>query len=331
MRYMQIQSNQYNNFITIMIKMVGTSCNMRCDYCYEHIVKDTHKSIKFTNSKDVIEYLSEFLDYKHVFIVFHGGEPLLADYDEVRECLEYIQKNFQNEYRIQFQTNGTLLNDNWVNLFRQFEPNISLSISLDPIGDKDLRKSVLFNYRNVVNLNIQKYINEIRNIGIISVAHRYNYKYFDIFIEELISMGIRSLTINKYRSEKNDATYITELEYVNLLKQISLKWIQKGWYRQINIQPLNSLFSKNENKICIYLPDENKCSYFKTFYGRQDVNNYCDHVTNDKMPKIMKKCKLCDLYNFCGGGCLVETKDETFCDARRELFEFVKGVKNENI
>ena len=160
--------------VTIMIKMVGTACNMNCDYCYEHITEDSHKNIYGGTGEDVIDYLRQFVEYKHVFILFHGGEPFLAKYNEVRKCLEYIKQNFKYDYKIQFQTNGTLLNDEWIYLLRQYEPNISLSISLDPRGNKDLRKSQGFEYRKIVKENLEKYSNSINNIGIVAVAHKYN-------------------------------------------------------------------------------------------------------------------------------------------------------------
>lgn len=317
--------------VTIMIKMVGTACNMKCDYCYEHITEDSHKNIYGVTGEDVIDYLRQFVEYKHVFILFHGGEPFLAKYNEVRKCLEYIKQNFKYDYKIQFQTNGTLLNDEWIYLLRQYEPNISLSISLDPRGDKDLRKSQGFEYRKIVMENLKKYSNSINNIGIVAVAHKYNSKYFEMYIEELIKMGIKSLTINKYRGISEDSEpFITEQEYVELLKSVTLKWIQKGWYKKINIQPLNALFSPRKNRLCIYLSDTNKCSYFKTFYGKNEISDYCDHVIPNNFPKLDSKCLNCDIYEFCGGGCLVEFKDSTFCDARRDLCEFVRRMKNES-
>ncbi len=325
-----MQSKKEIESVTIMVKMVGTACNMQCDYCYEHITEDDHKNIYWVTGDDVIEYLRKFVDYKHVFILFHGGEPFLAKYDEVSKCLEFIKKNFKYDYKIQFQTNGTLLNDEWIYLLRQYEPNISLSISLDPSGDKDLRKSQGFEYRRIVNDNIKKYGDSIGNIGIISVAHKYNLKYFEEYIEELIKMGIKSLTINKYRGTREDSKpFITEQEYVDLLKSVTLKWIRMGWYKKINIQPLNALFSPRQNRLCIYLPDTNKCSYFKTFYAKDEVSEYCDHVMPKKLPKLDSKCLNCDIYEFCGGGCLVEFKDDTFCNARRDLCEFVRRMKNE--
>lgn len=318
-----------NKSITIMLKIVGTVCNMQCKYCYEHIVSNEHKgSDDFDSIKN---YLSKYEEYNHVFIVFHGGEPLLAKKKLVAELLEYIFLNFNHHCHVQIQTNGTLLDDEWIEIFEKYIPKLSLSISLDPKGKLDLRFSEKMEYRQVVIDNIKKYADRIENIGIISVVHAYNKDDFIPFILELQKIGISSLTINKYQTEDYSSEYyISEKEYVILLKKIFAEWITKKWYINFNIQPLLALFSNHANKICTYLPDENKCSYFNVFYDKDDYSDFCDHISNGALPKIDKKCLVCDLYDKCGGGCLVEKKDDSFCEARKELFNFIEEVKHGN-
>lgn len=313
--------------VTIMLKIVGTSCNMKCKYCYEHVQNNI--KIGITDVVEVFNYLKEFMYYESVFIVFHGGEPLLSSQKTIISILSYIKKNFIGNWNVQFQTNGTLLNDSWVDIFKKYLPNVSLSISLDPIGCSDLRILEGNDYRKIIISNIKKYINEIANIGIISVAHSYNLNFFPEFIEELIKLGISNLTINKYITNVLDSKYyISEMQYVYLLKSIFLKWVKEKWYTSISIQPLVSLFSDSKNKICSFLPDDNKCTYFRTFYNKNQYFNFCDHILDGIIPKISNKCLECDIYNKCGGGCLAELKDSLFCKARRELFQFIEEVKN---
>lgn len=310
--------------------MVGTQCNMQCEYCYEH-VSDNKGSKKIASVEEVIKYLGQFVKYDHVLILFHGGEPLLADIQEVERIVSFAASNFMGLLNIQFQTNGILLSDKWIQLFKEYQPYISVSVSLDPVGIKDLRKSRQYsNYRETVMANIKKCLHFIGNVGIVSVAHRLNASAFNEFIEELTSFGVCNLTINKYiSSDRDDPNLITELEYVDLLKKVFTYWIENKLYRKISIQPLASLFG-NSNKLCIYLPDENKCTYFKTFNNENNQSDFCDHITDGTCPVIPKKCFKCDIYEKCGSGCLAVYKDETFCQARRELLEFVKAVKHEN-
>lgn len=311
--------------VTIMLKLVGTACNMRCIYCYEHVSKQNRVGLYF-NIDEVKSYLNKFKIYKHVFIVFHGGEPLLSNITMIKEVLKYIFSTFNYSCSVQFQTNGTLINNEWLALFQMFKDRISLSISLDPKGDSDLRLLPGADYRTIVMQNIKNSLQVISNVGIISVANKYNKNYFLSFIEQLIGTGIRSLTINKCQGIDNTYT-LSEAEYVEILKKISIEWIRKRWYRVINIQPLNSLFNDN-NRLCIYLPNESKCYQFKTYYSDGFEQDYCDHIINLEDKTLYEKCNDCDIYNQCGGGCLVEQKNQAFCDARRELFLFIERLKN---
>ena len=318
-----------NTFVTLMIKIVGTRCNMNCAYCYEHVTN--HENHELLSAEDIIKYLKEYQNYQHVFVVFHGGEPLLANKDLMRFVLDYIVANFKNKINIQFQTNGLLLNDEWLNVLKNYRPFISVSVSIDPVGEKDLRLSSQSNAREIVVENLKKCALLIENTGVISVIHKYNQVAILQFVQELVELGVHSLTINKYRTDdKNIDFYISEQQYVNVLKAVFEYWVKNKLFNKINIQPLEALFSNKKNRYCMYLADENKCHYFHTLYDKHTSTYLCDHVVNGIVPCVPRKCLACDIYDKCGGGCLVEKKDEKFCEARRNLFSFIAGVKNGN-
>ncbi len=311
-----------------MLKMVGTNCNMQCHYCYElHNSNDVN--VKSHLSEEKIEsFLKSISDMSYISVIFHGGEPLLAAKKAVKRITEMLEEIFPNKYEIHFQSNGTLIDDEWIDIFSNLKCKTIVSISLDPIGEKDLRKSSTFNYRSAVYTSIKKLQKTTLNVGIVSVAHKYNVSYFNEFIEELIQYGIKFLTINKYRDMNiTDDAFITEKEYNNALMSIAKYWISKRLFYKIHIQPLMSLISNGKNKLCLYLADNYKCSNFVTLYS--DRIMLCDHLAGD-IPKVDIKCKNCDIYEWCGSGCLAEPKDETFCSSRRSLKEFIKVIKNEN-
>lgn len=314
--------------ITIMLKLVGTACNMKCLYCYEHIASQTIINV-CKNINSIKSYLARFINYRHIFIVFHGGEPLLSDIKIVEELLYYIFSIFKYKCNVQIQTNGTLLDEKWIELFSKFKEKVSLSISLDPHGDKELRILPGTDYRKIVLENIIYALNYIPNVGIISVANKFNYEYFETFIKELMLIGVKSLTINKCQGCDTDYS-LSELEYVELLKRISILWIKNGWYQKINIQPLSSLFSNKKNRLCIYLPDKDKCSQFRTYYGNGIEQEYCDHITNKSELNKFNECQDCNIYYKCGGGCILERRNKSFCDARKDLFRFIERVKYGN-
>ncbi|TXJ29977.1 radical SAM protein [Brachyspira aalborgi] len=313
-----------NKGITLILNLASNLCNMQCLYCYEHNISKYNKINSFTYAKlnEVKEYLSQFKEYPYIHILFHGGEPLLFGKDNLEKIFYFIKNNFKNKYRLQVQTNGTLIDNDFTEIFIKY--GVELSISLDPYGITDLRKSKNFEYRNIVINNILMSSNRLNNIGIVSVAHRYNLNYFKEFIDELIKYNIKYLTINKIRySEYYRKFYIMEKEYNDMLKELLLYWIKNKKYKLIDIQPFISLLT--DHKICIYSSDKNKCNYFRTFYNKEYNTNYCSHIIND-IPTIDNKCQKCYIYEWCGSGCLVEYKDNTFCNSRKDFKKFLGTI-----
>lgn len=122
---------------TIILK-VAAGCNLGCDYCYEYNKNDDTWKLKPRLISDDILYhlilrIKEFIkpgEHKPFNIVFHGGEPLLAGFKNLSRILQnlnYELKNYNLKYFI--QTNGTLLNKNFLDLFSVY--NVKIGISLD--------------------------------------------------------------------------------------------------------------------------------------------------------------------------------------------------------
>ena len=124
----------------VMIKPASGLCNMACRYCFyaDESAKRETKSYGVM-SLDVLEgVLERVLGYSHgtCTIAFQGGEPTLAGLEFFREAMKLEEKHNINGCRISnaIQTNGTLLDTDWVEFFK--ENNFLVGISLD--GPKDI-------------------------------------------------------------------------------------------------------------------------------------------------------------------------------------------------
>ncbi|MGL5683971.1 MAG: anaerobic sulfatase maturase [Marinifilaceae bacterium] len=108
---------------TVMPKCVGPVCNLDCDYCYyldkEALFPDKPFTVSsYKMDRDTLRTLiRDFIESQPqevVNFVWHGGEPSLLGVDYFREVLR-IQQEFANGKEITnaFQTNGTLITDEW--------------------------------------------------------------------------------------------------------------------------------------------------------------------------------------------------------------------------
>ena len=119
----------------IMVKPVGSACNLRCDYCYylekQHLYANEGRQML---SDELLErFIREYIESQttpEVLFTWHGGEPLvrpLAFYEKVVR----LQQRYARGRRIanSLQTNGTLINDDWARFFH--DQGWLIGVSLD--------------------------------------------------------------------------------------------------------------------------------------------------------------------------------------------------------
>lgn len=125
----------------LIIKPVGPLCNLDCKYCfYIEKLSDFEKEEKlekFLMEKDVLEeFTKQFIlsqpDFvKELNFVWQGGEPGLAGIDFYEEALSIQKAYLKSDMKIQniFQTNGTLLTDDYCRFLK--DNNFLVGISID--------------------------------------------------------------------------------------------------------------------------------------------------------------------------------------------------------
>ncbi len=118
----------------VMVKPIGPVCNLNCTYCYYLEKENLYKNRKnFTMPEDVLEsFIKQQIESQGVPVVqfvWQGGEPTLLGIDYYKRALE-MQQKYAGEKKIEnvFQTNGTLLNDEWCEFFAKNDFLIGISI-----------------------------------------------------------------------------------------------------------------------------------------------------------------------------------------------------------
>ena len=104
-----------------MIKPVGAICNIDCTYCYYLYKKKLLGSnSKFQISDEILEtHIRQYIegqDCEEVIFSWQGGEPTLLGLEFFHKVVELQRKYKKPKQRVEndLQTNGTLLNDEWV-------------------------------------------------------------------------------------------------------------------------------------------------------------------------------------------------------------------------
>jgi uncharacterized protein len=120
--------------IHVLAKPTGAVCNLACEYCFFLDKELFYPDSSFRMSDEVLEtYIRQLIEAHRtpqVTVAWQGGEPTLMGVDFYRRAIELQKKHgrpgmtFENT----MQTNGTLLDDEWGEFFKENDFLIGISI-----------------------------------------------------------------------------------------------------------------------------------------------------------------------------------------------------------
>lgn len=102
-------------------------CNIDCSYCYL-ADRSNRKRMSLDTVKAIVKFIADVAFIPNaVTVCWHAGEPLtmpIAFYDKAFEIFAAGSKCVRQN----IQTNGTLINDDWCRLFKQWDVKIGVSL-----------------------------------------------------------------------------------------------------------------------------------------------------------------------------------------------------------
>lgn len=127
-------------------------CNLNCTYCYIFNLADqSFQGRPKVMPLDLVEISAQRMveqaraqQMRRINIAFHGGEPLLAGKAWLRDAVETFRRagGSEIEFCFSLQTNGVLVDPEWVRLFHELR--IGISVSLD--GPKHINDKTRINF-----------------------------------------------------------------------------------------------------------------------------------------------------------------------------------------
>ena len=199
-------------------------CNLKCSYCFID-EKPTIKRLTYSESINIIKSLYDYylIDNKHknLTICWHGGEPLTMGYPFYKSVFEGFEP-FQtcNRLKQTIQTNLTLFDKDYCDLFQDYK--ISISTSLD--GPEEIH-NMSRKYRNNsgsftdVMHGIDMAKSRGLDIGIICVLNKHNVQHIDTLYGFFKSLDLHFKVnfIHAVGRSNYDDTVISYKEYTKAL------------------------------------------------------------------------------------------------------------------
>lgn len=141
-----------NSEISSIVLKLASRCNLNCSYCYiyNHEDRSYRRRPKFIRDEIYDATLARIREYcerrgSHAMsVVFHGGEPTLIGPDRFAELAMRARSYLDDRLRrLSMQTNGTLLDDRWIEVIRR--TGTSVGVSLD--GPPEIHDSARVDHR----------------------------------------------------------------------------------------------------------------------------------------------------------------------------------------
>ena len=268
----------------VMLKPIGSVCNLRCKYCYYIEKKDLYPAVNnYVMSDQVLEeFIQQYLHaqtMQQILFTWHGGEPLMRPVSFFRKALT-LQKKYAEGRQIDncLQTNGTLLTDEWCEFFK--ENNFLIGISVD--GPQHCHD----NYRRTKD-NQPSFFNVMKGIALL--------KKHDV---EFNIMGV----VNDYNVDY-------PLEFYNFFKEIDCHYIQ-----------FTPVVERIDGKLAAWnVPSEKWGDFLITIFDewvKKDVGNYfIQYFDSTLVNWVGEQSGVCTLAKICGQAGVMEFNGDVYsCD-----------------
>ena len=210
--------------ITIIFRMTST-CNLNCIYCYDkanHIMKKKENDNFKKRIPDIVESIEKLWKNREDRgeIIFHGGEPLIIDTANYEELMQKIKSIYPNT-KFSIQTNGTLINEKYIELFKEY--NMHVGISLDGYDEITNKYRVYKNKKNSFN-DVMRKINLLHrkdvDFGVIMTINSSivgkEKQLYDFIKEYKLKCNIRPA----FKSNNEEIEYMTNEEYCIFFKNL---------------------------------------------------------------------------------------------------------------
>ncbi|MEV6426304.1 FxsB family cyclophane-forming radical SAM/SPASM peptide maturase [Nocardia sp. NPDC051463] len=129
---------------TEFVLKIHSRCNLACDYCYMYEMADQgwrqqpkviSPQVIEATCRNIAEHVDEHT-IPQVSVVLHGGEPLLAGHQVVESVARRLHEHLADRttLRLGIQTNGLLLDQEFLDIFRRWGIRVGVSLDGSEVG-----------------------------------------------------------------------------------------------------------------------------------------------------------------------------------------------------
>lgn len=327
--------------MVLIVLWTTNRCNLKCRCCYASPCQQG--DMDFGTAAQILDYFGK----QPMKLQFAGGEPLL-NYELICRIYEYVQQRGY-DVRFQMQTNGTLIDSEKAKGIK--EMNIALGVSLD--GPPDINEMLRGGTKLAVD-GLQCLAHEGIMVNLNSVVTAQNVKRlpeladFALYLGNVAGIGL-DLLRDAGRARENTSLIARpspeelkqalvslfqrcEFLYQHFGKRIAVREIEEAKRRLNYPEYSNNYCYASCGRSYVFLPsgDVYPCGSLIDYTDYYMGNIAEGRLKSIALPKmIIEKCRGCDYFSFCPGGCPSrmiinenESKEEVLdCVLKKTAFE----------
>jgi uncharacterized protein len=330
----------------VMAKPRGAICNLQCDYCFYLKKEALYPDSDFRMDGALLEtFIKDYIDSQEtaeITFAWQGGEPTLVGLDFYKEVVALQDKHNTKNQKIHnaFQTNATLITEEWASFFKSNSFLVGISIDgpqklhdqyrRDKKGEgtfQKVKEKLNIIKKHKVDYNILACVNSINANYPLDVYHFFRDELEADFVQ-FIPIAIEIPSTSKTKSIHVSKHTVSGKVYGNFLIQIFDEWVRND-VGKVFVQIFDSTLSTWMgypagvcvfDKICgkgmamEFNGDVYSCDHFvdeNYLIGNIKENSLSTIVNSDfqqkfglnKWESLTEKCQKCDVLSFCNGGC----------------------------
>ncbi len=350
-----------------LIKPASSACNLKCTYCFYHDVASQREIKSYGNMSEstqnaIIEKTLGVEENAFISYAFQGGEPTLAGLSFFKSFIDKVNllKKPRQSILYSIQTNGILLNDEWVKFFK--ENSFLVGLSLDGFKENH-------DYFRITNQNSDTYSNVYKSLELLR-RYQVEFNVLTVLTDQLAKQPLK--LYNFYKEKKmthiqlipclpemnsfSSLFALTPKRFASFYKTFYDLWVddlKKGDYMSVglfdNIIPMyrglppqqcgmvgNCAFQfviESDGSVypCdFYVLDEYKCGNINTESIREISKNKIIHSFIQEPKRMCTECSTCPFLELCHGNCKrlnVTYFDEEYCGYKEFLLRTHSSMK----
>jgi len=339
----------------VEVRPLGVRCNLACRYCYDSPLRCSGRN----SPRYDLDRIRAAIESRGEAFSLFGGEPLLMKEADLEALWALGLERYDDN---SLQTNGTLINDNHIRMFRQYRVRVGVSVD-GPDELNDLRWAGSLKRTRALTAKthaaIDRLCREGMPPGLITVLHRQNATREKLprlveWMRQLDGQGVKAMRLHVLGAHAERALKrycLTCAEYLETLRALmeleprlqSLRFDLFGDMR-------NMLLGKDRKSTCVWAG----CDVFNTraVYGiRGDgqiancgsaAHDGVDYVKAEcdgferclslyQTPQSGAGCRDCRFFLMCKGYCPGSALDgdwrnrSEFCELWKQLYADLEG------